>query len=163
MGTVTEIIALVSAFTIGASDFLGSQATRKNRAELVPFLTHVSSLGFITIAIWFMAAPNIGAADLWWGASGGISGGLGIYLLFRSMAHGQISVVAPIAAVSGSLTTVVFGVAVEGDRPVGVARVLNPCMGDEIPNRGKKSEVAHWVAMMLLMESRDPKQRCDAS
>ncbi len=113
---MTAAIALLSAFAVGASDFLGSQATRRSRAELVPFLTHVASLIVMFLGVWFLSAPNVTSGDLWWGGSGGISGGLGIYLLFRSMADGQISVVAPIAAVAGSLTTVAFGV-LGGDRP----------------------------------------------
>lgn len=125
---MTELIALVSAIAVGASDFFGSQATRKSRPELVPYLAHLASLVFMFIGALFIAAPLVVLSDFYWGISAGLSGGFGIYLLFRAMAHAQISVVAPIAAVAGSLTTVAFGVA-GGDRPswlnlIGIAMAI---------------------------------------
>ena len=116
---MTAALALLSALTVGASDFLASIASRKSRAEVVPFLTHVVSMGFLLVSVWFIAAPKVTIGDLGWGASGGATGALGLYLFLRSMSLGQISVVAPAAAVSTSVTTVVFGT-LGGDRPAAI-------------------------------------------
>ena len=57
-----------------------------------------------------------------WGALSGIAGAVGLILLYRGLAVGSMSIVAPVAAVGSALVPVVFGLAT-GDRPGSVAVV----------------------------------------
>ncbi len=156
---MTELIALISAFSVGASDFFGSQATRKSRPELVPYLAHLASLIFMFIAALFISAPLVTQPDVLWGISSGLSGGCGIYLLFRAMAHAQISIVAPIAAVAGSLTTVAFGIA-GGDRPswlnligIGLAIAAGALISSAATDDGTNTEVGVSTSLKEVGES----------
>jgi drug/metabolite transporter (DMT)-like permease len=56
------------------------------------------------------------AADVAWGAAGGVSGGLGVMLFYRALATGVMSVVAPVTAVTGAVVPVAAGLLL-GERP----------------------------------------------
>jgi drug/metabolite transporter (DMT)-like permease len=71
--------------------------------------------------VWFVPADPT-AADVAWGAAGGISGGIGVMLFYRALATGVMSVVAPVTAVTGAVVPVVTGLLL-GERPGGPALV----------------------------------------
>lgn len=103
-------LALTAAAVWGAADFLGGVASRRIRAEKVLFVSQAVGLAALLIAI--LAIPgNPTKADLAWGALGGILGNAGLYGLYRELARGTASVVAPTTAVSAALTPVVVGLA----------------------------------------------------
>lgn len=66
------------------------------------------------------AAPR--TADLWWGAAAGLAGGIGVALLYRALAIGTMSVVAPITAVAAVALPVLASIAL-GERPEWLAIV----------------------------------------
>lgn len=51
------------------------------------------------------------ARDLRFGAAAGVCGGIGVFLLFRGLATGRMSVVAPITAVGAAVIPVAWGLA----------------------------------------------------
>jgi drug/metabolite transporter (DMT)-like permease len=60
------------------------------------------------------------AEALWWGGGAGVVGGTGVGLLYRGLAEGRMSVVAPVTGVVAAAMPVLFGLGV-GERPGGVA------------------------------------------
>jgi drug/metabolite transporter (DMT)-like permease len=64
------------------------------------------------------AAPR--SADLWWGAAAGLAGGIGVALLYRALAIGTMSVVAPTTAVTAVALPVLTSIAF-GERPAWLA------------------------------------------
>ena len=64
------------------------------------------------------AAPR--SADLWWGAAAGLAGGIGVALLYRALAIGTMSVVAPTTAVTAVALPVLTSIAL-GERPAWLA------------------------------------------
>jgi drug/metabolite transporter (DMT)-like permease len=99
------VLALVvlgpSLATVGGVDLavVGADAAVDGRARLTLDLLLPAGLTRI--------AP---LADLLWGAVAGISGGVGAVLLFRGLARGAVTVVAPVTAVLAAVLPVVAGV-----------------------------------------------------
>lgn len=119
-GPMAAVLALLSAVVYGAGDFLGGLAARRLPPPAVVLRSNVIGLlGLVAIAPLF-AADHVAAADLAYGAVGGIVGGLGVLLLYRGLALGTMSVVAPITAVLAALVPVIVGL-VDGERPSGLA------------------------------------------
>jgi len=71
------------------------------------------------------ATPN--NADLWWGAIAGVAGGIAVALLYRALALGKMSIVAPITAVTAVALPVLTSIAL-GERPSSLA-VLGILLG----------------------------------
>jgi drug/metabolite transporter (DMT)-like permease len=69
--------------------------------------------------VWFVPSDPT-ASDFLWGAAGGIAGGVGVMLFYRALATGVMSVVAPVAAVTGAVVPVVTGL-LSGERPGALA------------------------------------------
>ena len=110
------VLALLSAGFYGAADFTGGIATRRAAAIPVVLLSQACGLVMVALALPLLprAAPT--NADLWWGAAAGLFGGFGVALLYRALAMGTMSVVAPITAVTAVTLPVVTSIAL-GERP----------------------------------------------
>ncbi len=115
-------LALAAALSYGAGDFLGAIATERTRSALP--VVAVSSLAGVVLLL--VLAPLLDAsptgADFGWGAAGGVAGGVGVALFYRGLATGVMSVVAPVAAVTGAVVPVAAGLLM-GERPGALALV----------------------------------------
>jgi len=119
---MASVLALLSAATFGAGDFLGGLATRRSGpATTVVFVAHVIGLAMLA-ALTPLFGIDAGAGDVAWGAFGGIAGAVGLVLLYRGLAIGTMSVVAPITALGSALVPVVWGL-LSGERPAAWALV----------------------------------------
>jgi drug/metabolite transporter (DMT)-like permease len=105
-------------------------------------------LGLAMLGALLVVAPSGDPTtrDLVVGAASGVCGGIGVFLLFRGLAAGRMSVVAPITAVGAAVLPVGWGLAT-GERPsplvlVGVALAL--------------------VAVVLVARSDDPVEQTEA-
>jgi drug/metabolite transporter (DMT)-like permease len=122
------LLGLGAAITYGTADFIGGLVTRRNPVARVVFLSKAAGL-----ILYLAAVPLlIGAGDLggaWgWGLAAGVAGSVGVAFLYRGLARGRMSVVAPITAVLSAIIPVLFGLAI-GERPsaiqlIGVAVAL---------------------------------------
>lgn len=104
-------LALASALLYGSGDFFGGLSTRRAPALLVMALGQ--SAGLLVLLLIFLAAPSPWPPwfDLAWGALAGLCGGGGIGLLYRALARGTMSVVAPTTAVCAVAVPVLWGMA----------------------------------------------------
>lgn len=116
------ILALGSAITFGIADFLGGIASRRVAAWTVVIGSQFFGLAVLVVLLPVLPVAVYDTADLAWGAAGGIAGALGLTLFFRSLALGNMSVVAPISAVISGAVPVMAGVGL-GERPAPVAWV----------------------------------------
>jgi drug/metabolite transporter (DMT)-like permease len=115
-------LALAAALTYGAGDFLGGIATQRSGSSLgVVAMSSVIGVALLLVLVWVFPSEPTGA-DLAWGAAGGVSGGIGVMLFYRALATGVMSVVAPVAAVTGAVVPVVAGLLL-GERPGGLALI----------------------------------------
>jgi drug/metabolite transporter (DMT)-like permease len=110
------LLALGSAVLYGAADFTGGLATRRASAIPVVFLSQASGLVLLAISLPLLPPASPSHADLLWGILAGLSGGLGVALLYHALALGTMAVVAPTTAVCAVTIPVVVAV-VLGERP----------------------------------------------
>lgn len=115
------LLGLLSAVGYGFGDFFGASSAKKAPAMSVGLVAAGIGLIMGLVAAPFVPGSFI-AADLIWGGVAGISGVVGIVVVFWAMAIGPMRVVAPLAAIVGAV--VPFGVGfLLGDRPSRLATI----------------------------------------
>ena len=86
----------------GASDFLGGVGARRANAFLFTAMVHLSGLilvGTLALATHAQFPTNV---SLVWSMIAGAVGGIALALFYRSLASGNMGLVAPVAAVLGA-------------------------------------------------------------
>ena len=111
---LTIILGLGAAFAWGAGDFAGGIATQRSNVYSVVFISHLAGLGLVSGLAVLVAEPVPPARALIAGGIAGIGGALGLASLYRGLARGPMSIVAPVAAVVAATGPVVLGLLVEG-------------------------------------------------
>jgi drug/metabolite transporter (DMT)-like permease len=111
------LLAVGSALLYGAADFTGGLATR--RAGTIPIVLLSQASGLVSLALLLPLLPPASPSrpDLLWGATAGLTGGIGVALLYRALAIGVMAVVAPTTAVCAVTIPVLVSVLL-GERPV---------------------------------------------
>jgi drug/metabolite transporter (DMT)-like permease len=118
--TLAYILALGSAVFYGAGDFTGGLATRRARVIPVVLVSQASGLLLLALLLRFLPHASPTRTDFLWGAAAGLTGGIGIALLYRALAIGTMSVVSPVTAVCAVAIPVVYAMA-RGERPLPIA------------------------------------------
>jgi drug/metabolite transporter (DMT)-like permease len=152
---MAALLALVSAICYGISDFSGGLAARRVPATAVVLVSNGMSLVLALLAVGVLPGSTYSAGDMAWGAVAGVVGLLGVVLLYRGLAIGPMSVVAPLTAVLSALVPVAVGT-IRGERPgtlavIGVAMAI-PAMvliGRE-PRRRAAPETGGSIATVPL-------------
>ena len=114
------LLALLSAALYGAGDFAGGLVTRRAGMLPVVVLSQLSGLVLLLVLMPFLPPAAPSRADLLWGASAGLTGGVGVALLYRALAIGRMAVVAPTTAVCAVAIPVLVSIGL-GERPAPVA------------------------------------------
>ncbi len=109
-------VALVSAALYGAADFLGGLASRRMKTAAVVATSQASGLLVLLAATLLLPPADPTLLDVGWGMAAGLSGSLGVALLYRALAIGTMGVVAPITAVCAVIIPVLASL-VRGVRP----------------------------------------------
>jgi drug/metabolite transporter (DMT)-like permease len=116
---VAVLLGLGSAITYGTADFIGGLVTRRNPVARVVLISKTAGLLLYLAAFPFLIGAEL-TAEVWgWGLAAGLAGSVGIGFLYRGLARGRMSVVAPITAVVSAVMPVLFGLAI-GERPTAV-------------------------------------------
>ncbi len=113
------LFGLLAACAWGTGDFAGGLASR--RAPETAVILATESIGLVLllgIAVFTHGSPTL--TDLVLSATAGLLGVCGLGLLYRGLARGRASVVAPLSAVGAAILQVTWGLA-RGERPGGVA------------------------------------------
>jgi uncharacterized membrane protein len=110
------VLALASAFTYGAADFLGGLAARRASTIAVVVISQAAGLVMVALLLPMLSSAAPGRSDWVWGGIAGLSGGVGVALLYRALAVGIMAVVAPTTAVCAVLVPVIVAIAL-GERP----------------------------------------------
>jgi drug/metabolite transporter (DMT)-like permease len=113
---VALVLALLSALFYGTADFFGGLAARRSAALAATVLAQGAGLVLVAVALPFFPGEPPGRADTLWGIGAGLTGGLGVALLYYGLAVGRVSVVAPVTAVCAITIPVVVAMAL-GERP----------------------------------------------
>jgi drug/metabolite transporter (DMT)-like permease len=113
---VTALLALASAVFIGGADFLGGLTSRTANGIRVAALVAVVGMPLAVVVAVVYGAERVTATDVGWSVSSGLAVAVGISCFYTAMGRGLISVVAPLAAVVGAVSPVVYDL-VRGERP----------------------------------------------
>jgi drug/metabolite transporter (DMT)-like permease len=117
MTWVANALAVLASITYGAADFLGGLATKRGSTVFSAVVwSQATGLVLVLLALPFLPPASPTTLDFAWGAASGLAGGIGLGFLYRGLAVGVMSVVAPVTAVCAVIIPVVVGVAL-GERP----------------------------------------------
>ena len=111
-------LAILSAATYGAADFLGGLASKRASTVAVVFWSQGSGLLLLLLALPPLPDASPSRTDWFWGAVAGLAGSIGVGLLYRALAIGTMAVVAPTTAVCAVVIPVMAGV-LAGERLAG--------------------------------------------
>lgn len=117
---MSVVLALGAAVVFGSADFMGGLVSRRVAPLAVALGSQLSGLVVLVAVLPFLGPATVTPADVAWGGIGGLFGGIGLVLLFRVLAKGPMSIVAPTTALSASTVPILAGIAL-GDRPGPIA------------------------------------------
>jgi drug/metabolite transporter (DMT)-like permease len=140
------VLALASAATYGAADFLGGLASRRASAIAIVVVSQCAGLIALLLMLPLLPASSPAASDWIWGAAAGVAGGAGVALLYRALAITSMAIAAPITAVCA--VTV----------PVAVAIALG-----ERPGTGPLAGIALALASIVLVSQQDTREGASSS
>lgn len=109
-------LALGSALLYGAADFTGGLVTRRVATIPVVVLSQFSGLVLLLLLLPLLPDASPSRADMLWGVVAGLTGGVGVALLYRALAVGIMAIVAPTTAVCAVTIPVAVAVLL-GERP----------------------------------------------
>jgi drug/metabolite transporter (DMT)-like permease len=113
---MAALLALVSSVGYGISDFSGGLASRRAPAIAVVQVSNALTLVLALLAVTLLPGSAYRVADVAWGLAAGTVGLIGVVLLYRGLAIGPMSVVAPLTAVLSAIVPVLVGL-LRGERP----------------------------------------------
>jgi drug/metabolite transporter (DMT)-like permease len=119
---VAVALGLLVAITYGTGEVLGGLASRRNPPTAVVAVSQTIGLLALVVIVAIDRGSAPIAHDVVAGAGAGSVGMIGIVLLYRGLANGTMSVVAPITAVGAGVVPFAWGV-MTGERPSTVALV----------------------------------------
>jgi drug/metabolite transporter (DMT)-like permease len=145
------LLALGSALFYGAADFTGGLTSR--RAGAIPVVVLSQFTGMLLLALLLPLLPSASPSrnDLLWGAAAGLTGGIGVALLYRALAIGTMAVVAPTTAVCAVAIPVLVAL-VSGERPapqavagivLGIISIILVSQQQTAPPGSEESHGAH--------------------
>jgi drug/metabolite transporter (DMT)-like permease len=114
------VLGLGAGIVYGVADFVGGLASRRSPLVSVLLISQIFGTTILLVAFPFISEGDPTGRALGWGAAAGAAGAIGVAFLYRGLACGRMSIVAPITAVNAAALPVVFGLA-KGERPGTIA------------------------------------------
>lgn len=154
--TPAMVIAVLSAALYGAADFIGGLTSRRAPTLAVVFVSQVAGGVALLLLMPVLPASTVSVRDLLWGFVAGLAGGTGVALLYRALAIGTMSVVAPTTAVCAVAIPVAVAIGL-GERPsfvtlTGMAVALVAIvLVSQSPEAGASARVRAYATTALLI------------
>lgn len=108
------VLGLASGLCWGVGDFIGGLQSRRLAALAVAFWSQLAGMLALALVLLVRGEPPV-VGSITWGLVAGLCGASGALCLYRGLAIGVMSLVAPLGA-CGALVPVVFDLA-RGERP----------------------------------------------
>lgn len=106
---MTSLFALMAAAIYGAADFLGGTVAKRATTLAAVIATQGAGLVLLLLGTPLMLDATVTTNDVTFGALAGLTGSIGVGLLYRGLAMGPMSVVAPITAVCAVVIPLIAG------------------------------------------------------
>lgn len=150
------VLAFSAGMGWGTADFLGGYSARRLPLVTVSLVSQAAGLALLlAVAAVRGDAPESGSA-LVTGLAGGLAGAAGLAALYRALAIGRMSIVAPTAALSGTVP-VAWGL-LRGERPepvqlAGIAlAILGIVLAARMPDRdGGRGTAGLGLALLAAL------------
>lgn len=110
------ILGLVVALSYGAGDFFGGLASRRLATPVVVVASQCVGLALLAAIVGLTGGHEAVGDDVRSGALAGSVGLIGLLLLYRGLAAGAMSIVAPVTAVGAAVLPLAWGL-LQGERP----------------------------------------------
>ncbi len=107
---MSEALAVAAALFYGFADLGGGYATRRLPVWTVSAWSQLLGLALLGVGLVIVPAASVTGRDLAFGALAGVAGLFGLVLLYRSLADGTMSVVAPLSGVVAAALPVLVDV-----------------------------------------------------
>lgn len=117
---MSVVFAVLCALVWGTADYLGGKASRRAESSVVTLFGQGAGLLAALLVIPIVGDRVPPPADWGYGFLAGAFGAVALLCLYRALATGAMTVVAPIAGVTSAIVPAVWGLA-EGERPSGLA------------------------------------------
>ena len=101
--------ALAACLGWGIADFIGGLKSRSLPTISVLIISNLSGTALLGLVLAATARPLIYTPDLLWAAPAGLAGFVAMFLLYRSLSLGTMSILAPISA-TGVILPVIWGI-----------------------------------------------------
>ena len=111
---LSSLFGLLSALTWGTGDFTGGIVSRRAGAYRAAFYGEAAGLIFLAAMLLVVREPVPAWSALGWSAAAGVIGSLGLLMLFRAFADGQMSIAAPVSALMAAVLPVIASSMNEG-------------------------------------------------
>ena len=150
---VPVVLALGASLAWGASDFLAGVKTRSLAVLWVLLVSQVTGLVLVGVAALAAGAPLPGGQAALLAAGAGLAELVGFAALYRALAIGRMSVVAPISATAALLPIMVglaAGTAPTGPQALGMALALGGAALASIELGGDHRQAATGVGLALV-------------
>lgn len=111
---LAAVFSLTAVGVWGASDFLGGLGARRANAFLFTSIVHGSGMVLTASLALAIGSPFPEGNGLRWALAAGSVGGVALALFYRSLASGNMGLVAPVAAVLGAAIPTIVTAFAEG-------------------------------------------------
>ena len=98
--------ALVAAVVVGLGDYWGGRASATRPALVVTFFGQLTAAVLAVVAALALGWDDLHTGDLVLGGLSGVTAGLATIGFFHALAHGRMSIVAPVTAATGVVVPV---------------------------------------------------------
>jgi drug/metabolite transporter (DMT)-like permease len=114
--------SLTSSAFWGAGDFSGGMASKKRDSFRVVCGAHGTGLLLAILFALIVREPLPSQRAVWWGAIGGLAGGIALVAFYRSLAVGAMGINAPVAAIITTALPVALSIHTQGlPKPIQIA------------------------------------------
>ena len=113
----SPLFAILASICYGAGDFFGGVAARRADLLFVILVNHIAALAALLLAAYLLSPFQLSSQDLVLAAAAGLSTAIAIPMLYKSLAIGPMSIVAPVTALVSILLPVAYGMLVLGEAP----------------------------------------------
>ena len=111
------ILAIFSSISFGAGAFLGGLAAKRAPLLLIMLGNQIAALAALLVAAYAANPFFLSSADLKLSIIAGLSTSIGIPLLYKGLAIGPMSIVAPVTALAAILLPVLYGILALSEAP----------------------------------------------
>ncbi len=111
------LFAILSSICFGTGDFFGGVAAKRADLLFIMIVNQIAGLATVLLAANLLSPVHLSDSDLMLSILAGVSTTIGVPLLYKGLAIGPMSIVAPVTALIAILLPVVYGMVVLGEAP----------------------------------------------